>query len=70
MKSDEVTVNNEIKKKTGRAKKQLTEEEMKEKVEKQQAYFKAHYEKHKILRHTRKKIENTQKTNIIKIKEK
>ena len=47
IKSDEVTVNNEIKKKRGRAKKQLTEEEIKEKVEKQRAYLKAHYEKKK-----------------------
>ena len=47
IKSDEVTVNNEIKKKRGRAKKQLTEEEIKEKVEKQRAYLKTHYEKKK-----------------------
>ena len=47
IKSDEVTVNNEIKKKRGRAKKQLTEEEIKEKAEKQRAYLKAHYEKKK-----------------------
>ena len=70
IKSDEVTVNNEIKKKRGRAKKQLTEEDIKEKAEKQRAYLKAHYEKKKILRNTRKRIDNMQKNNIIKIKEK
>ena len=52
IKSDEVTVNNEIKKKRGRAKKQLTEEE---KAEKQRAYLKAHYEKKKHTEEYKKK---------------